>query len=159
MATTLRSGRNRSLLAGLVVASLCVGAGALTRSVSGQSTDWNGPPAGDFPLTGASYTNQRYSTLDQINTTNIDKLGGAWSIHLEEQGAAVGGLDGTPIVIGGVMYVTTPRLHVLAIDAATGAIKWRYRPDSETRRSRFAGFRWTTESACRRGKHTNRRSG
>ena len=65
----------------------------------------------------------RYSTLDQINTTNIDKLGGAWSIHLEEQGAAVGGLDGTPIVIGGVMYVTTPRLHVLALDAATGAIR------------------------------------
>jgi alcohol dehydrogenase (cytochrome c) len=133
MATSSRSGRNKTLVAGLVVTSLCVIAGVLARSVAGQGAGWNSPPTSDFPLPGGSYTNQRYSTLDQINTTNIHKLGGAWSIHLEEKGAAVGDLNGTPIVIGGVMYVTTPRLHVLAIDAATGAIKWRYRPDAEAR--------------------------
>src|SRR5437867_7613326 len=158
---TLYRARNRNVVSGLVIAAFCVGAGALARSVSGQpgsptrvpqrvgvestdstptrqeralgTPDWSSPPTSDFPVAGGSYTNQRYSTLDQINTANIKKLGGAWTIHLEEQGAAVGNLDGTPVVIGGVMYVTTPRLHVLAIDAATGAVKWRYRPDAETR--------------------------
>src|SRR5215510_15249862 len=112
----------------LLVGCLVVIAGGLTRSPGGQAADWNIPPASDFPLPGGSYANHRYSTLDQINVTNIDKLGGAWSIHVEDN-RAVGTLAATPIVIGGVMYVTTARQHVLAIDAATGAVKWRYRPD------------------------------
>jgi len=116
----------------LLVGCLVVVAGGLTPSTGGQAADWNVAPAADFPLPGGSYTNHRYSTLDQINVTNIDKLGGAWSIHVEDN-RAVGTLAATPIVIGGVMYVTTARQHVLAIDAATGAVKWRYRPDAETR--------------------------
>ena len=60
------------------------------------------PATSDYPTVGGSYTNQRYSALDQINATNISKLGGAWSIHIED-GPPVGNLDGTPVVINGVM--------------------------------------------------------
>ena len=130
MATTSPSDRSTILLAGLVAAGLA--AAAPLGSLSGQSPDWQSPPTSDFPLAGGSYTNQRYSALDQINAASVGRLGGAWSIHLEEQGA-VGNLDGAPIIIGGVMYVSTPRQHVLAIDAATGAVKWRYRPTPESR--------------------------
>src|SRR5262249_55853638 len=117
----------------VLAAALSVMAVALRQPVvAGQSADWSMSPTSDFPLAGGDYANQRYSTLDQINTTNVNKLGGAWSVHLEE-GGAVGNLDGTPTVVNGVMYVSTPRLNVLAIDASNGAIKWRYRPGPETR--------------------------
>ena len=116
----------------MLAASVLVAAGAIAPSVIGQGSDWSTSPAIDFPLAGGDYSNQRYSALDQINTSNISRLGGAWSIHLEENGAA-GNLDATPVVVNGVMYVSTARPNVLAIDAVTGAIKWRYRPESETR--------------------------
>src|SRR5262245_38684313 len=116
----------------MLAAAVLVVAAVLAHSVVGQGADWTSSAASDFPLAGGDYSNQRYSALDQINTSNIGRLGGAWSIHLEENGAA-GNLDGTPIVVNGVMYVSTARPNVLAIDATTGAIKWRYRPDSETR--------------------------
>jgi PQQ-dependent dehydrogenase (methanol/ethanol family) len=125
MAATFRLGWTRILLQAMAIA-------CLYQSTAGQTTDWNRAPTSDFPLAGGSYTSQRHSALDQITPANIGQLGGAWSIHLEESGAA-GNLDGTPIVINGVMYVSTARQHVLAIDAATGTIKWRYRPGPETR--------------------------
>jgi len=94
----------------VLAAALSVMAVALRQPVvAGQSADWSMSPTSDFPLAGGDYANQRYSTLDQINTTNVNKLGGAWSVHLEE-GGAVGNLDGTPTVVNGVMYVSTPRL-------------------------------------------------
>src|SRR5207245_2344499 len=55
---------------------------------------------------------------------------GVWSMRVEERGQG-GTLDGTPIVVDGVMYVTTGTRNVLAIDAKTGEVKWRYRPESE----------------------------
>ena len=132
MVTILPSRRKGILLQAVAAGCISIAAGAFGPPAAGQAGDWRGSPANDFPLAGGDYLNQRYSALDQINTTNVDKLGGAWSIHIDEGGAA-GNLDGTPIVVNGVMYVSTARQHVLAIDAATGAIKWRYRPGSETR--------------------------
>ncbi len=133
MATVLRSVWLRGLLGTLSATCLIMIAGARGPLGAGQRSSWTESPTTDFPMAGGDYYSQRYSALDQINTTNINKLGGAWSIHVEEPGAgAAGNLDGTPVVVGGVMYVSTARLHVLAIDAATGAIKWRYRP-GETR--------------------------
>jgi quinohemoprotein ethanol dehydrogenase len=91
--------------------------------------DWTAVPGKNFPLSGGNYFHQRYSALDQINAANVKKLGAAWVMHLDEGGPG-GQLQGTPVVIDVVMYVTTGTRHVLAIDAATGAVKWRYRPDS-----------------------------
>jgi PQQ-dependent dehydrogenase (methanol/ethanol family) len=93
--------------------------------------DWRAHPTKDFPLAGGNYSNHRYSALDQINTTNVQKLGGAWSLRLEDglRGGQLGNLDATPIVVDGIMYVTSGLRNVLAIDAKTGAVKWRYRPE------------------------------
>ncbi len=133
MAMPLGSRWSRTPVAALVLGALCMLAAAQAGSIAGQIAKWDAPPGSDFPLPGGGYTNQRYSTLDQISTTNIRQLGGAWSIHLEEEGPALGSLQATPIVIDGVMYVTASRSHVLAIDAATGAVKWRYRSGPGTR--------------------------
>jgi alcohol dehydrogenase (cytochrome c) len=134
MATVLRRVWLRGLIGTLAATGLIVFAGTRGPFGAGQRPSWTDSPTTDFPMAGGDYYSQRYSALDQINTTNINRLGGAWSIHVEEPGAgAAGNLDATPVVVGGVMYVSTARLHVLAIDAATGAIKWRYRPGPETR--------------------------
>ena len=79
-------------------------------------------PATDWPLYGLDHTNQRFSPLAQIDTTNVTKLVRAWSIRTGVRGS----FQATPIVRDGVMYVSTAYDHVLALDAATGAERWRY---------------------------------
>jgi len=117
----------------LAVIGLCMASGVFAPAAPAVP-NWKAQPGKDFPLAGGNYSNQRYSALDEINIANIQKLGGAWSMHVDEtrQGGFTS-LDATPIVVDGVMYVTTGKQNVLAIDAKTGKLKWRYRPDSEVR--------------------------
>ena len=53
---------------------------------------------------GRTYSEQRFSPLKQINTTNVDELGLAWSLDLKSRTAR--GLEATPLVVDGVMYTT-----------------------------------------------------
>lgn len=110
---------------------MCALTGIMAYSVLAAVADWKIRPTKDFPLAGGNYFNHRFSSLDRINASNVKTLGGAWMIHLEEglRGGQLGNLDATPIVVDGVMYVTTGLRNVLAIDAKTGTVKWRYRPD------------------------------
>lgn len=96
-----RNSRSRGLPAviGVAVAGIIAASAAASR-------DWIAPPTKDFPLAGGNYWHQRYSALDRINTANVSKLGGAWMIRLEE-GRPGGQLEGPPVVVDGVMYVTT----------------------------------------------------
>ncbi len=72
---------------------------------------------------GGNYSAHRYSALDQINRENVGKLAPAW---LFQTGELRGGLNATPIVADGVMYLMGPMNRVFALDAATGEILWRY---------------------------------
>jgi quinoprotein glucose dehydrogenase len=67
----------------------------------------------------------RYSPLSQINARNVHKLQPAWTF---DSGDAYEGseLQCSPIVIDGVLYATTPRLRVIALDAATGKLLWDF---------------------------------
>ena len=90
--------------------------------VAARAPDWRAAPGPDFPLVGGNYANQRYSTLKQINTSTVGRLGGAWMVHVE---AGRGGtMQATPVVLDGVMYMSTG--HVAARDARTGELKWTY---------------------------------
>jgi PQQ-dependent dehydrogenase (methanol/ethanol family) len=95
-----------------------------------QQVSWMAPSSKDFPLVGANLANQRYSSLTQITPANVSHLGGAWMVHVAAQpGEATpsgGSMEAAPIVVNGVMYIPTGTGGVLALDAATGAIKWRY---------------------------------
>ena len=110
-------------------AIISVAAAGVIAATSAASPEWTAPPGTDFPLTGGNYWHQRYSALDRIDTSNVAQLGGAWMIRLED-GAPGGQLEGTPVVVDGVMYISTGMRNVLALDAATGSVKWRYRPES-----------------------------
>jgi PQQ-dependent dehydrogenase (methanol/ethanol family) len=71
---------------------------------------------------GRDYTNQRYSPLTQITTANVSRLVPKWVF----QTGVVHSFENTPIVVDGVMYITTPFNHVFAIDARTGKQLWKY---------------------------------
>ena len=71
-----------------------------------------------------NYDEQRFSPLDQIDAGNVGRLKLAWSADLD----STRGLEGTPLVVDGTMYVTTAWSKMVALDAATGAVKWRYDP-------------------------------
>jgi quinoprotein glucose dehydrogenase len=65
---------------------------------------------------------RRYSTLAQINRGNVRQIQVAWTYHAKDVAANV---ECTPIVVGGLLYAPTPGRAVVAIDAATGAERWR----------------------------------
>jgi quinohemoprotein ethanol dehydrogenase len=117
----------------LTAVCVCALGAVIAYSALAAVSDWKAWPTRDFPLAGGNYFNQRYSALDQVNTSNVRKLGGAWVVRLEEdlRGGQLGNLDAVPIVVDGVMYVTTGRRGVVALNAKTGAVKWRYRPEQE----------------------------
>lgn len=73
---------------------------------------------------GGSYAEQRYSPLDQINTQTVSQLGLAWSFDMQSER----GVEATPLVADGVMYVTGPWSVLHALDARTGKPLWTYDP-------------------------------
>src|SRR5882724_285143 len=81
----------------------------------------------DWGNVGGDKGHRRYSKLDQINRNNVDTLQVAWTYHA---GEAVAGttIECTPIVIGGVMYLTTVLSKVVALDAENGHERWKYDP-------------------------------
>ena len=84
-----------------------------------------GPVGKDWVTNGGNMTNQRYSTLKQINTDNVKQLKGAWMTRLK--GSGMGGkysAEATPLVKDGIMYMVTGNDDVFALDAKTGEFKW-----------------------------------
>jgi alcohol dehydrogenase (cytochrome c) len=77
----------------------------------------------NFLHTNGNYDQTRYYPGKQINTSNVGKLRPAWIFQTEVKES----LETTPIVVGGVMYVTTSFNHVYAIDAKTGEQFWHYK--------------------------------
>jgi alcohol dehydrogenase (cytochrome c) len=94
----------------------------------------------DWVTNGGNLTNQRYSTLTQINTTNVKQLKGAWMTRLK--GSGLGGkysFEASPLVKDGIMYVITGNDDVFALDAKTGAILWEHRSGIDQTRSAAVG--------------------
>jgi glucose dehydrogenase len=81
---------------------------------------------------GHDYTNQRFSGLGRINRANVARLAPAW-VH---QTGIVGTFQTHPLVVDGMMVITTPHNHVTTLDAATGAVLWRYRHTKRTEKTR-----------------------
>src|SRR5205823_6603451 len=69
------------------------------------------------------YSNSRYHAADQINTSNVSKLTPAFVFQTEVRES----METAPIVINGVMFLTTSFNHVYAIDAVTGEEFWHYK--------------------------------
>src|SRR5215472_4124760 len=84
----------------------------------------------EWRMFGGGPENIHYSTLDQITRDNVHQLEVAWTF---DTGDAFPGseMQCNPIIVDGVLYATTPKLRVIALDAATGALKWRFDPHED----------------------------
>ncbi|MBK5199046.1 MAG: PQQ-binding-like beta-propeller repeat protein [Methyloceanibacter sp.] len=77
----------------------------------------------NFLHTNGNYDQTRYFPGKQINTSNVGKLHPAWIFQTEVKES----METTPIVVDGVMYVTTSFDHVYALNAKTGEQYWHYK--------------------------------
>jgi quinoprotein glucose dehydrogenase len=74
-------------------------------------------------------TGNKYSSLDQVDTTNVHLLKPVWTYHTGDvDTAAHSQIQCNPIVIDGTLYGTSPQQKLFALDAETGKEKWVYRP-------------------------------
>jgi quinoprotein glucose dehydrogenase len=100
-------------------------------------------PADEWAFYGRTPKGDRFSPLDQINTGNVAQLKVAWSMHTgdtrrpgEDKGGTDAGhefnFEDTPIKVGSTLYVCTGHSWVEALDATTGAIKWKFNPHADT---------------------------
>ncbi|RFU60858.1 PQQ-dependent dehydrogenase, methanol/ethanol family [Peribacillus glennii] len=83
-------------------------------------------PNEDWITNGGNIYNQRYSTLDKINASNVGNLKGKWMTHLGSGLEFKYSGEASPVVYNGVMYVITGANDVSAVDAKTGKILWKY---------------------------------
>lgn len=90
---------------------------------------------GSWLTHGQTYKEQRFSQLTQINQDNINDLGLAWSKQIGDFNMR---MQGTPLVVDGVMYVTNGWSVVYALDATSGAEIWRYDPQVDRSYVRLA---------------------
>jgi quinoprotein glucose dehydrogenase len=109
---------------------------------------WTGTAiaAGDseWPAYGHDYGDTRHSPLAQITPANVGTLKPAWTWHMRTPDRVARGFassENTPIVVNGVMYVSTPYGRVVALDAETGQQRWAYAvPDGDQPATRGVSY-------------------
>ncbi|HEX5393036.1 MAG TPA: PQQ-binding-like beta-propeller repeat protein, partial [Rhodocyclaceae bacterium] len=113
----------KTISAGMVLAA-CLPALALASPVTDARLRAADKDAQNWMSHGRTYSEQRYSPLDQIKQGNVDKLGLAWTYKLDIDR----GIEATPIVVDGVMYTTGAFSMAYALDAASGKLLWKFDP-------------------------------
>jgi quinoprotein glucose dehydrogenase len=94
-----------------------------------------------WEMYGGSNENIHYSSLTQIDTSNVANLRPAWVFHTGDADTAkFSQIQCNPVVIDTVMYVTSPTLRLFALHAITGKKLWEFNPDSTQRNSAFYHF-------------------
>jgi quinoprotein glucose dehydrogenase len=109
-------------------------------------------PYRQWSVYGGGPDSIRYSTLDQINRGNVARLAVAWTY---DSGDAFhdSEMECNPIVVNGLLYATTPKLRLIALDAATGKLRWSFDPrqgEPLFGKSRNRGVTWWGDGADQR---------
>jgi glucose dehydrogenase len=113
-----------------IAAALCIATPA--RADQSDDTRLLGAAAdsGNWLMYGRTYDNQRFSPLDQVTPQTVKRLVPKW---IYQTGLAAT-FQTSPIVSDGVMYLSAPFSHVMAVDAATGKELWRYEHKSTAKK-------------------------
>lgn len=123
--STVRKINSASILklAGVLIFLFCFNSGW-----GGQQT---APSSGyrGWKVFGGTPDNIHYSALRQINRDNVKNLKVAWTY---DSGDAFPGseMECNPIIVHGTLYATSPKLRLIALDAATGKLRWSFNPNS-----------------------------
>jgi quinohemoprotein ethanol dehydrogenase len=119
--------------AALIGAVLVVAACARPAPPAAATSAASDQTAGSWAQYGRTSDDQRFSPIDQINEKTVGGLGLAWSREL----GTTRGLESTPLVKDGVLFVTGSWSVVYAIDARTGVVRWIYDPKVPRERALF----------------------
>lgn len=106
----------------LVLASMAIATPSMTQDLGAMTENQR-----EWVMTGRTYDLNRYSTLTQITTGNVSHLEPAWTFSL----GTSGGEEGNPLVVGGVMYVSTSfpnKVFALDLTKPTSPQIWQYTP-------------------------------
>jgi len=133
-----RLSRRRLVQAGGIAALPVFGIG-LTHGVIAQTASPVASPGatpvasvvnGDWPTFGYDYPQTRHVPYDQVTKNNVSELGVAWAVDFMKLDESIPPANQSfPIIIDGVMYVTTTFSHVYALDAKTGKVLWSWKPE------------------------------
>ena len=96
----------------------------------------------EWPVNGGP-GNIRYSTLKQINASNVSRLQVAWAYDAHDA-FKDSEMQSNPIVVDGILYATTPKLRVIALNAATGREIWSFDPNQGAQSQRRYRHRGVT---------------
>ena len=108
---------------------------AATSKIDDRAIQANARSGRDWPSYGLDYAETRFSRLSAINASNVKNLGLVWSYDLE----SARGIEATPVVVDGVMYVTASWSIVHAVDARSGKRLWTYDPKVDRMRTGYKG--------------------
>lgn len=97
---------------------------AVTSAVDGKAIEANAKTTKDWLSYGLDYAETRFSKLDKINDGNVKNLGLMWTYNLE----SIRGVEATPLIVDGIMYVTASWSVVHAVDVRTGKRIWSFDP-------------------------------
>ena len=118
---------SKALSATLIALIAAIAAnGQAVRLVDDATLKNAGKSGGEWLTYGLTPGETRYSQLNQIDASNVGKLGLAWSYDLGRGG---GGQEATPLVFNGTLYSITNWSIVFAVDARTGKERWRWDPE------------------------------
>jgi PQQ-dependent dehydrogenase (methanol/ethanol family) len=112
----------------MLSASLLVAVGAPGVTLANPDVAKLAADSKNWAMQAGDFANTRYSKLNQINKSNVNKLQVAWIFST----GTLRGHEGSPLVIGDSMYLHTPfPNNVFALDLATQKIKWKYAPKQD----------------------------
>ena len=94
-------------------------------AVATEDDRWPAVPDTNWRLHGNDVGEQRHSELAQINSNNVDQLGLAWYFDMYTRR----GIEATPLMVDGMLYVSGSWSMVYALDARTGQLRWFYNPE------------------------------
>jgi len=108
-----------------------------------DSEKFTSVPAEDvgWQVSGGSKRADHFSSLKQIDTANVKHLKMAWTYHTNDADlSAHSQIQCNPIIVNGILYATTPKLKLIALDAKTGTEKWVFNPVGNTNSSATFGM-------------------
>ena len=118
----------KALLGRLLVAALLpLAAAASAQDRADRTVEW--------PVVGADWANSKYSALDDIDASNVDRLEVAWEwrpneLPHPEFKTRPGSFEATPVMIDGVLYLSTAYTRTIALDPETGEERWTFDPEA-----------------------------
>ncbi len=132
MNSSSTAARRRQWLAGAVALTMALTAQAASQIDNAALA--NEADGSNWAAWGRTFSEQRFSPLDQINKDTVSRLGLAWSLELPD----VWNVSSQPVAVDGVLYLAVGYSVIYAVDARSGETLWKYDPKVDSRKMRMA---------------------